>query len=271
MLKTCGEITSVYKYGAVGKEAKNSLATCAGKMEYVVITLVDASSPNKDDFVGQAFIRLSEIRNLRGSATNPVVKVVPVGNYFAKVTDGKGDVAVVRHAVQGSITVSLSVPHRHNAMCGWLWKVSEAMLSGGAWKKRWFVLVGGQFIYYDSDTQLESAKHIVILNEVTGISSTTHKGRNCLKISYRHDNLDTFWMVDWDVSESPEIKRMWLRKLHANCAALITTELIDPVRSHLCTKNITIKSGGGTNSAPVSPMAVGKMKAPVSRRISVFK
>lgn len=145
------------------------------------------------------------------------------------------------------------------------------MLSGGAWKKRWFILVGGQLIYADSDVGLEHTKNIVLLNEVTTITSTTHKGRNCLKIAYRHENLDSFWMVDWDVNEAPEVKRMWLRKLHANCPALIQTELIDPVREKLCSKNISIKSGGGAGAAPVSPMAGGKPKVAMSKRMSVFK
>ena len=100
------------------------MATAAGSMDYVVITLVDSASPSKDDFLGQAFIRLSDIKNLRRSAVTPHVTVVPVSNYLCKVTDARGDVAVVRKAVTGSITVSISVPYGHTAMCGWLWKVS---------------------------------------------------------------------------------------------------------------------------------------------------
>ena len=129
------------------------------------------------------------------------------------------------------------------------------MLSGGAWKKRWFIMVGGQLIYADSAMGLEQFKKIVLLNDVTSIANTTHKNRNCLKISYRQGNVDSFWMVDWDVNEAPEIKRMWSRKLRANCPALIQTELIDPVREKLCSK-INIKSGGAT-AAPVLPKAEG--------------
>lgn len=106
-----------------GKDVKSAMATASGSMEYVVVTLVDTNSPSKDDFLGQAFIRLSDIRNIRESAVKPHIMTVPVRNYLCKVTDSKGDVAVVRKAVTGSITVSISVPYGHTAMCGWLWKV----------------------------------------------------------------------------------------------------------------------------------------------------
>lgn len=104
---------------------KNAMATAAGSMDYVVITLVDSGSSNKDDFLGQAFVRLSDIKNIRASATKPHIMTVQVKDYLCKVTDAKGDVATVRKACSGSITISLSVPKAHTAMCGWLWKVRQ--------------------------------------------------------------------------------------------------------------------------------------------------
>ena len=44
----------------------------------------------------------------------------------------------------GYVTISAAIPNPTNTMCGWLWKVSDSVLSS-AWKVRWFLLLGNIF------------------------------------------------------------------------------------------------------------------------------
>jgi hypothetical protein len=65
---------------------------------------------------------------------------MPLDHYHVRLTDKEGEELVsVRRAPKGTIRFSLSFPSSARTMCGWVWKVSESVLSS-AWKKRWYYL-----------------------------------------------------------------------------------------------------------------------------------
>ena len=61
------------------------------------------------------------------------------------------------------------------AMCGWLWKVSESILSN-AWKRRWFILDNNGLSYYNHDLALDAVKNVVNCNDVVSIKEDSFKG-----------------------------------------------------------------------------------------------
>jgi hypothetical protein len=224
--------------------------------------------------ISQVCIRLSDHSKLDQS-TSPLELTLPLQNYLVKISDDKGDsVATVRRATTGNVTLTLSRPNPAASMCGWLWKVSESLLSS-AWKRRWFILINGQLQYFNTDVSLEQPKNVVNTKDVTGVTLEVYKGRSCIKIAYRADGTETFWMVDFEENETPEIRAMWLRKIRCACPALVLSDLIEPVRAKLEARGISIRredSSVGANAATgsaLSPMA-GKARVPVSKRMSVF-
>ncbi|RYY89207.1 hypothetical protein EON63_01130 [archaeon] len=60
-------------------------------------------------------------------------------------------------------------------MCGWLWKVSESILSN-AWKRRWFILDHSELSYYNHDLALEAVKNVVNCTDVISIKEDSFKG-----------------------------------------------------------------------------------------------
>lgn len=170
--------------------------------------------------------------------------------------------ASIRKGVRGAISLSLSAPDRDYSMCGFLWKVSESLLSG-AWKRRWFVLLNGQLQYYNSELALDQPKNVVICKNVLSVSEETHKGRKCIKITYKSDNTENYWLLGWDENESKAVKDMWLRKLYRCCSALN-----DPNLSSLGMKINKLSSK--SSDTEISPVRV-QPRVPVSKRMSIFK
>jgi len=186
------------------------------------------------------------------------------------VLDAAGDsLANVRKATKGTITMNVTLMDRTYSMCGWLYKVSESMLSN-AWKKRWFVLINGQLQYYNTDTALEVPKNIIPCADVTSIKEETYKGRDGLKISFKTGGSENSWIIDCDELEDKMIKLMWIRKIYRNCV-----QLPDPTLESAGLKGeALLKRGKGitvtttTTGENISP--VPKTRVPLAKRMSVF-
>lgn len=178
------------------------------------------------------------------------------------VTDVGGAAVTVRRALTGTITVTVSIADPRYSTCGWLWKVSESLLSN-AWKKRWFVLADGQLTYFNSEFALEQPKHTIIGSQITAIDEEQYKGKNATKISYTWENTDTFWQLDFDEEAPAALKAIWLRRLYR-----VATNIIDPAMMDLRNKfNISKSSSKAADSTSPLP----KTRAPVSKRMSIFK
>eukprot|EP01040_Poterioochromonas_malhamensis_P012894 gene12894-14129_t len=263
VIKTTAKASSHYKVESI--QAKHhALATALTYLDFITVTLVEKGS--KDDFLGQALIRTAELaEEAAKSATRTVEVTVPLNSQLLVpiLDENKAPLATVRKASTGSITLAITLPDPNYSMCGWLWKVSESLLSN-AWKKRWFVLVDDQLQYFNSELQLEASKNIVVCNSITSVKEEAHKGRQATKISYTVNGVESFWMLDWDESANASIKRMWLRKLYRSSPALS-----DPTMEAIKAKLTGLKVSVGTHDKAISPQ--GKTKVPVSRRMSVFK
>lgn len=234
VLKTA-KITSIHRTENVSAK-KTALVTAESKLDYVMITLVDRNSPGKDDGLGQAFIRVSDIRRIPKNADGSVDVTVPLKNNLVSIEDFNGKI-MVRRAATGTVTVNVHIADPSYSMCGWLWKVSEKLLAGNAWKKRWFVLVEGKLLYFNSELALEASKHIVNCERVTAIAEETFKGRTATKISYSHDGSSNFWQLDFDEDVAADVKKMWQRKISRS------TLLADPEIEALRAKFNIVKKG----------------------------
>lgn len=263
LLRSSGKAVSNYRVETVSSK-KLAMASSLTHIDYLAITLID-TRVNKDESAGQAFIRISEIRQQLLAKTNKYygtveITVPVVANLVQIVGENKENLATCRKAVTGNVIVAVTLPDPNYTTCGWLWKVSESLLSN-AWKKRWFVLVDGQLQYYNSELHLDQSKNVVLSTAVTAMKEELHKGRNATRISYTSNGTETFWMLDWDEAAPSSIKRCWQRKIYRNCPQLHDLEM-EKVRVRFA----AIKTN--TNTA-ISPNVKGKV--PVSKRMSIFK
>jgi len=214
-IKQHGKITSHYHVKNVSSKTV-AMATALSSMDFLVVTLVDRNSPHKDDCLGQAFIRISDVRRqLYKTKSSSVDITVPVHSHLILpiIDANKESLVTVRKAATGTVTVSVSIADPAYSTCGWLWKVSESMLSN-AWKKRWFVLMNGELQYFNSELNLELKKHVIVGQTITSFKELPQKGRQATRIAFTSDAKDSFWDIDFDENQSNAIKRLWLRKLY---------------------------------------------------------
>ena len=116
-------------------------------------------------------VRLLNVPRL--SYGDSVEVTVPLGKLKKSVTNATGEqLAFSRRATRGTVTLQLTRPMPAYTMCGWLWKVSESLLSN-AWKKRWFNLVCGELTYCNTDLALDQTKNVVACATVTGITQVS--------------------------------------------------------------------------------------------------
>lgn len=168
------------------------------------------------------------------------------------VEDYAGGV-VSRRPATGFVTVKVQIANPSYSMCGWLWKMSEKMLGGNTWKKRWFVLVDGYLVYSNSELALEATKHVINCSKITSISQEPCKGRMGTKVCYKNDsNTSTFWQLDFDEDAPPSVTRMWQRRLFNNATAASNPE-IESLK-----KKFNIIKAGEINGAVAPQKRVGK-------------
>jgi hypothetical protein len=142
------------------------------------------------------------------------------------------------------------------------------LFTGGAWKKRWFVLVDDELQYFNSELALEASKNVVLCQTVTSMKEEGYKGRNtATKISFTVNGADNNWILDWDEGANAAINRMWMRKLYRSCS-----QLSDPTIESLKSKFSNLRASGGSHAAHSDKSHTPlKTKVPVSKRMSVFK
>lgn len=265
VVRTGHRVVSNYKVDNI--QSKQVGLVCGPRrLDYVVVTLFDRSSPSKDEYLGQAVVRLADIVKGRSGPGNYTVEMtVPLlSKLSVHITDGgNGQLVTVRKAGAGSVTVSFNVLDPATSIAGHLYKVSESMLSN-AWKKRWFVLADGQLQYFNSEYALENSKNIVLMKSVTGLKTESYKGREGMKLSFTMvDGKESFWMLDFDESIPPFMKRMWMQRIYANAPAIP-----DPSMERFSDRLAALKIASSSSNA-TSPMA-SKTKTPMSKRMSIF-
>jgi len=278
MIKTAHYVTSNYKIenlrvkGSSDFNPKQALATAPRRMDFIVVTLIDKSSTAKDEFLGQAVLRISDVRKAMPKGTNTTQVTIDLNaRLIANVIDGNGtNLTTVRKAGGGNVTVNITLPDQNYSYCGWMYKVSESMLSS-AWKRRWFVLINGELQYYNSEYNLESAKNVIVGKDVTALKEEVYKGRSCIKLSFTVDGKESFWQLDYDDGATTAVKNQWMRRLYRNCPALVDPTMDTIAKRLNITRIASVKDvyGGADAGSGTSPMH--KTKTPMSKRMSVFK
>lgn len=208
---------------------------------------------------------MSDIRRKLAKGQTSIELTIPLGSAMTlAVTDVGGAAVTLRRALTGSITATINIADPRYSACGWLWKVSESLLSN-AWKKRWFVLADGQLTYYNSEFALDQPKHTILGTQITAIGEEQYKGRNATKISYTWENTDTFWQLDFDEEAPPAMKSIWLRRLY-RVASNVTDPYMMDLHNKFKISKSSSKVGDATTTSPLP-----KTRAPVSKRMSIFK
>lgn len=251
LVKSAGKITSHCRMEGLGK-GQPALATALNQLDFVVVTLLD-----KNEFLGQAIIKVSDV--LRSAHPSEYTAITHNTLVFPLLDSNQSPlVQAPRSPVINPprLTIGLSVSPPAFSMCGWLWKVSESLLSK-AFKKRWFVLMDGQLTYFNSDLCLEASKNIVNCSSVTSLKEDSYKGRHAWKLAFVANGVESCWLLDFDENESGAIKEMWLRKLRRCCPALHEAG--------------AARSPSKPAAGEAAGKAAGQTRIPVSRRVSIFK
>lgn len=171
---------------------------------------------------------MADVRRKRKNADGSVNLQLPLVSLVVPVDDLNGKV-VSRKPVTGTITVKVQIAPSAYTMCGWMWKMSEKLLGGNDWKKRWFVLTDGYLVYFNSESGLETAKHVINCSKISKIemADAPVKGRIAMKVHYTAEqgNASSFWQLDFDEDAAPAVKKMWERKLFNNAKAVPNPEI----------------------------------------------
>lgn len=264
-IRSAHRVVSNYKVDNI-QNKQAGLICGPRRLDFVVVTLYDRSSSSKDEYLGQAVVRLSDIiKNRRGVGNYTVEMNVPLLSKLAvHIPDGgSGQLVTVRKAGSGNATISFTVLDPSTSIAGHLYKVSESMLSN-AWKRRWFVLADGQLQYFNSEFALENSKNIVVMKTVSAIKTESYKGREGMKINFTTaDGKESFWLLDFDENASPLLKRLWMQRIYAN------SPLPDPAMERFTARLAALKVNASGSASATSPMAA-KTKTPMSKRMSIF-
>lgn len=260
------EITSQCKLDTVlsGKYAKTPALVTSSTDPLVVIAV---TLFNKDVSIGQALVWVNDIKKRMRNEGRTVELTCPLFSSIivpvhgaSRTSENSGSLCTI-----GTITFTVTYYDPALSICGFMWKVSESMLSN-AWKKRYFALFNGELHYYNDNYGLESVKNILLGKNIVEIKDDVYKNRSCLKIVFVVDGKEDFWHVDFDEEILPVMKEMWMRRLY------LISSVQDPLIDQLTEKmTLTIVKTAIFDSKP-SPISAGhKTKVPVSKLMSIFK
>lgn len=201
--------------------AVEASAAAANRMDYVIVTIIDQASPTKRDLIGQACIKLSQIRNL--TLGKPITITVPLGPLKLDVKNAAGESqAMPARVPTGTVTLSITRPLPSLNMSGPIWKVSDNKLALGAWRKRWFTVHNGQLTYFNSEFNLEASKASIATSTITGIEEVVENGRPAIKVTSKlqKGTPSVVWFLGFDEDSSKSIRRKWVRVLYRNAPQL---------------------------------------------------
>lgn len=98
-----------------------------------------------------------------------------------------------------------------SSMCGWMYKLSLG-LQHSKWVRRFLILVDFRLTCYESPLDIANEKGVILCDDVRRINYDA----DYIEIYYGDGEKD-FWALRSVEEESPQIQRMWLRKLLRCC------------------------------------------------------
>lgn len=237
--------------------AVEASAAGANRLDYLVVTIVDQASASKKDLIGQAVIKLAQVRNL--SLGKPVTVTVRLESIKLDVKDANGESQVIAGRVPtGIITLSITRPLPSYNMSGPVYKVSDNKLALGAWKKRWFTLHNGQLSYFNSEFNLEAPKATIATNTITHIEECVENGRPAIKVvsKLQKGTPSVTWVLGFDEDGSKSIRRKWVRVLYRNAKQLTPpVEVSGKVLKRQAKEAAAKAAAAAPGSAPTTPKA----------------
>jgi hypothetical protein len=119
--------------------------------------------------------------------------------------------ASLPHAVNGNVTVTVYTPNPAYTMCGWLLKKSDTWMIGGSYRPYWFVLMNGEFQYFQqvphaTVLSLDQPKKLLLCQNITQI---TYK-HGVISVHYKQRGVKGVWQMKSD-PEHPPPARMHFR------------------------------------------------------------
>ncbi|KAJ1402927.1 hypothetical protein B484DRAFT_405263 [Ochromonadaceae sp. CCMP2298] len=207
--------TTVYPVFSAGE------AVCCGvnRLDYICVTIVDSHSNNKKDLIGQALVKLANVRDLgRGKPVEVTVELQPL-KVEVKGPDGR-PLAVTSRLPKGSVTLMITRPLQSFNIASWVWKKGATM---GGWNRRWFVLLNGELTYYNSELGLDKPKATVSCRLITHIEETHTERGEGLKVFYTGamgGSSRVSWVLSFDEDMSKSIMKKWVRVLTNCCPTL---------------------------------------------------
>eukprot|EP01038_Epipyxis_sp_PR26KG_P010040 gene10040-13498_t len=244
--------------------AENIYVVSPIKLSCISLTIVD----NKDEFIGQAGILVSKYARL--FKPTAISMELPLEPFSVPIYNGDSETIIYgknNPPPNSTIKVKLTIPSKAYSMCGWVWKVSESMLSS-TWKKRWMIIINNNIQYFNSPTSLDKPKNIIHCSDVHGLREVTYKNKTGISISYKNNGIENNWTLSFDgIDQNIDqknalfIKNMWLRKINRVCGNI-------GINNRLSSSESPKKGSMGGEDSPVNATTT---KVPLSKRFSIKK
>jgi hypothetical protein len=217
-----GSTVSMYKTKVISStlnpvwNEEGLVAGFTGAEDTLILTMFDRDLVKSDDFMGQNVVALKE----SSAALRRGEKIdlsLDIGSFSAPLKGVTGEAISVNGSEtpgKGKLLLSLRMPPLAYTMCGWMYRLSHAMMSQ-SWKKRYFVLTDKKLYYFDSAAELNVVKGMIQCNTVTAIKSEKTKGVDYFSISYGTGK--DKWDVRFVEEDGRDVVDMWKRKMSRSC------------------------------------------------------
>ena len=205
------------------------IAGLKGSGDVLVLTMFDKDLVGADDFMGQNVITLKDCASLRGG--NKVDLSLDIGSYHAPLKGLNGDPLSINGSNtvgKGKLNLSLRMPPLAYTMCGWVLRLSHAMMSA-SWKKRYFILADKKLFYFDDPSELNVVKGAIDCSTISAIKAEKTKGIEHFTICYGSGK--DKWDIRFVDDDSLQVVKMWKRKISRSC--IIPADGCDIFRSEL--------------------------------------
>lgn len=192
------------------------IAGLRGAGDVLIFTMFDKDLVGADDFMGQNVVALNNCAKLRGGQRLELT--LDIGSFRAPLKGVNGEAISINGQDtpgKGKLNLSLRMPALAYTMCGWMYRLSHAMMSA-SWKKRYFILADKKLYYFEDPAELHVVKGVIECNLITAIKcEKTNKGVEHFTIAYGSGK--DKWDVRFLEEDGQDVVAMWKRKVSRSC------------------------------------------------------
>lgn len=186
-----------------------------GSGDSLILTMFDKDIVGADDFMGQNVINLKDCTSLRHGKRMELN--LDVGSFHVPLKNVLGEPISITGSDtpgKGKLCLSLRMPSLAYTMCGFVKRLSHAIMSA-SWKKRYFILADKKLYYFDDPAELNIVKGVIDCRSITSIKEEKTKGVEHFAIYYGSGK--DKWNIKFEEDDDPSVVAMWKRKIARSC------------------------------------------------------